>query len=496
MTLFSAVALWAAAAEGLFAVSGSKAVVFAPGNLQYQASTGAWRFAEHQWDIIGEAAGNNVYGTARESQEAWIDLFAWATSGLGTAAAHYQPWDLTKSIEYGPAKDGTTWPSINETEYDWGYAKGVPWRTLTEQEWYYVLNHHAKAFITTPYQGLLVLPITYPSSTIIDGAQFDTYIANGALFLPAAGWQDGTGSNYEIKEVGTQCNYWSSTSPNSEGGMAYALEFEQGGVPGLKPFERYNGFSVRLAKDAGAAVVTISDRPADVAAQKSLLEDYKESEEEINVRLERTLYDDGWNTLCLPFTLEKAAWQAAFGATAKVYNCGTGTHIEEDGDKKTLEIDMVALDGPMDAGVPYIIIPEHTGSSYYFEGVTITESEGEGESLPESGDDIQFLGIINRTQLTPGAKHYLFVTATNVLMWPDASDTGTMFGTRAYFYVPDLKNITPGMPARMRILEAANTTTAVEQTAVQTGVSKRLVDGQMVIVRGGETFTIMGQSVK
>ena len=41
---------------GLFTinVSGEK-VVFSQGNLQYQASTNTWRFAEHQYDYIGKA---------------------------------------------------------------------------------------------------------------------------------------------------------------------------------------------------------------------------------------------------------------------------------------------------------------------------------------------------------------------------------------------------------------------------------------------------------
>ena len=504
LTLFSAVALWAAAAEGTFSVSVTETVTFAPGNLQYRASTGTWRFAEHQWDIIGEAAGNNVYGTARENQEAWIDLFAWATAGYQGTATHYQPWDLTQSSNYGPAIEGDYYPSISVDpyrDYDWGTKVGGDWRTLTQEEWNYMIANHAYKFVTTPHAGLLILPDTYAPDTEIDEEKVDAYLANGALFLPAAGWQKGEGASYSLQQVGSQGNYWTSSCPNSGEGTAYALEFNSSfniSTDGIKSFERYQGFSVRLAKDAGAPVVTISDRPADVEAQRSLLKYYnKEGEPNpVNVRLERTLYNDGWNTLCLPFTLEKTAWQAAFGATAEVYNCGTG-HIEGDGDKKTLEIDMVALDGPMDAGVPYIIIPEHTGSSYYFEGVKIEQFEGDGEKEPSDSDDqIQFLGIINRYRLEAGAKHYLFVTATNVLMWPDASDTGTMFGTRAYFYVPNLNGVTPGMPARMRILESADTTTAVEQTAVQTGVSKRLVDGQMVIVRGGETFTIMGQSVK
>lgn len=37
-----------------FLTANGEYIQFAPGNLQYQASTGTWRFAENQYDVIGE----------------------------------------------------------------------------------------------------------------------------------------------------------------------------------------------------------------------------------------------------------------------------------------------------------------------------------------------------------------------------------------------------------------------------------------------------------
>ena len=45
---------------GIFSVSDSTTIHFSQGNLQYQASTNTWRFAEHQIDVIGD---NNIYIT-------------------------------------------------------------------------------------------------------------------------------------------------------------------------------------------------------------------------------------------------------------------------------------------------------------------------------------------------------------------------------------------------------------------------------------------------
>ena len=41
-----------------FSVSDTKTVYFSKGNLQYQPKKKIWRFAEHQWDMIGEANAN------------------------------------------------------------------------------------------------------------------------------------------------------------------------------------------------------------------------------------------------------------------------------------------------------------------------------------------------------------------------------------------------------------------------------------------------------
>ncbi|MBO4666114.1 MAG: hypothetical protein J5612_04505 [Paludibacteraceae bacterium] len=115
-----------------FSVSATKKVIFAGGNLQYNAAQDQWRFAEHQYDVIGDAPGSgNLTGTTKQgvscggtisdraTQDKWIDLFQWGTSGYRNTGYEakqtakdysvsssvcekydctqkyvYQPWDL------------------------------------------------------------------------------------------------------------------------------------------------------------------------------------------------------------------------------------------------------------------------------------------------------------------------------------------------------------------------------------------------------------------
>lgn len=73
--------------KGAFSVSPNKLVYFSKGNLQYQASTNTWRFAENQWDYVGDATEGNVYmddvkcnnSYISQTYNGWIDLFGWGT---------------------------------------------------------------------------------------------------------------------------------------------------------------------------------------------------------------------------------------------------------------------------------------------------------------------------------------------------------------------------------------------------------------------------------
>ena len=126
------------ALPGVFTINGVK-VQFSKGNLQYQASTNTWRFAEHQWDIIGEG-NENISPT----YDGWIDLFGWGTSGYNN---HYPYMTTTDDTQYG--EKGV---DITNTNYDWGVYNPISnggnkaglWRTigLDISLWYLLRDGH------------------------------------------------------------------------------------------------------------------------------------------------------------------------------------------------------------------------------------------------------------------------------------------------------------------------------------------------------------------
>ncbi|MBR3979593.1 MAG: hypothetical protein IKJ98_00360 [Bacteroidales bacterium] len=278
------------AITAVFSVSADRQVFFSQGNLQYQASTNSWHFAENQWDFVGTQQAPDGYpngGTITGSDNAnisrtysgWIDLFGWGTSGWNSGANAYQPYSIsTSSSDYYPGGDYNNNLTGNYANADWGVCNKISnggnqagmWRTLTLEEWDYLINSRANA--SSKYgvatingvNGLVLLPDnwTLPSdvgftsgvakrsgSTYFQtvnsysAEEWEKMEANGAVFLPAAGNRYGT----RVEIVGEACYYWSSSMYSN--GEAHAFAFSSMKVYNTKP-NRAGGSAVRLVKDA------------------------------------------------------------------------------------------------------------------------------------------------------------------------------------------------------------------------------------------------------
>lgn len=231
---------------GAFSVSATQQVHFSQGNLQYQASTNTWRFAEHQYDYLGSANGN-----ISSTYSGWIDLFGWGTGDNPTLASTdfedyntFVDWGINAIINGGNA--------VNQ------------WRTLTQSEWYYLLNNRTNAFSKrgtgniNGVGGLIILPdswtlpsgcpqfnpgyasssddSTHNSYTLAQWAQMESA---GAVFLPAAGHRHGA----SVLGAGNDGYYWSSSPYNEY--LAYYMYFYSSDLNATSHSLRYNGFSVR-----------------------------------------------------------------------------------------------------------------------------------------------------------------------------------------------------------------------------------------------------------
>lgn len=257
-------------------------VAFSQGNLQYRAAAAGtnvdpkWRFAEHQYDYVGDATNGNVYHESVKSNNAsisssytgWIDLFGWATSGNSASGTRYQPWESSNSDNnYGNTSksDGTN-PGSGEnwdaSKADWGQNMTGTWRTLESTEWAFLINQRKNyanlRTLATVHGvlGLILLPdgwtvaasevasltMSMSKKTVSDD-DWTSLEKEGAVFLPAAGNRGGT----SVNNVGSCGFYWSSSAYSAT--LAFYLIFRSGAVFPQYGYARYFGYSVRLVQE-------------------------------------------------------------------------------------------------------------------------------------------------------------------------------------------------------------------------------------------------------
>jgi hypothetical protein len=274
---------------GKFSVSSTDKVYFSKGNLQYTKSTNIWSFMDHQYSTV-ETLNQNV-GDDYASQDV-VSLFGWGTSGWNNGNTYYQPYNTayvsssgsSKGYGYGP-KNGSTYTYDLTGTYanaDWGHNAisnggntADTWRTLTKDEWTYLFNtrsastvngtadaRYAKAYLFGTTHGVIIFPDSYThpagvaAPTGINATSSTSWYGNkytatdwakmeaaGCVFLPAAGFRNGTSVSY----VGSSGFYWESTANGS--GSAFTVGFDSSNVYPANNFNRTLGFSVRLVRE-------------------------------------------------------------------------------------------------------------------------------------------------------------------------------------------------------------------------------------------------------
>lgn len=219
-----------------FTVADGRKVVFAPGNLRYNAQERKWLFAGEQYAVLG----------TKNSTDGVLDLFCWGTGDrpatftkFATDFTDYQEWGRNSIVNGGDNQ----------------------WRTLTSNEWYYLFNkrEEAKARFTLAtvngVAGMLILPDnlklplknrfisgkdgTKASDNKYTAAQWKKMEEKGCIFLPATGYSD----NGKVSKAESAGNYWTASS-----GTAVAFGKDYIYARSTTPNNR--GCAVRLVREA------------------------------------------------------------------------------------------------------------------------------------------------------------------------------------------------------------------------------------------------------
>ena len=216
-----------------------KQVFFSRGNLQatWHSSTGSysWDFAANQYDIVGDTPGNTTIGEG-QTDGAAVSLFGWSSPatyyGIATSSNRYEyPGDF---IDWGTAYCNSYDISPEDT-----------WRTLSKNEWDYLLKHNKHGWATVNgIGGLIIAPDGYEGSlsTIYEPCHLSN---SNLVFLPAESSR--TGLEVNPNYIGSNGHYYSGT--RITGYSAFGLYFYNGYARCGQFENRDLGCSVRLVTD-------------------------------------------------------------------------------------------------------------------------------------------------------------------------------------------------------------------------------------------------------
>ena len=180
-------------------------------------------------------------------------------------------------------------------------------------------------------------------------------------------------------------------------------------------------YTIQLASNDYAPAQTYSDNILRETATVSF-----NSQNNVDVQLERTLSPEYWNTFCVPFTISADVIKEKFGEGTQVCTFGSmeGTVMN------------FAHSTSIEAGKPYIVKPTKEVVNPSFTGVNI-----EATAAKQVGANGYFMqGIYSvKTDLTTDGTN-LFLGDGNKFYKPLGTTTAKMKGMRAFFIVPQGTN--------------------------------------------------------
>lgn len=213
-------------------------VQFSQGNLQYTPKTKILRFAEHQYDFVGDSKTGNVYYVYSSGEEVkcnnnngfgasyggWRDYFCWGT-GDNPVKVTNQNSDFPTFTDWGvnPISNGGNEPNL--------------WRTLSREEWDWIINKRENAAnlkgicaiqyemadgTTGSVRGLVLLPDDWEGKFNYweyTPGQWESLNLDekGAVFLPCVGHNSYGATNcFSMISSPSSGFYWTTSAYDEE----------------------------------------------------------------------------------------------------------------------------------------------------------------------------------------------------------------------------------------------------------------------------------------
>ena len=444
ITVFTTIGEETDPVEGEFSVAEGKKVQFGHGNLRCEGERyeDEWSMAKQQYEVLGQ---DNIDDRGSRSYPAWlVDLLCWSTLDNYYGVSSYYYYDDEEAKSY-----------FNGSFADWGECPAVirdlgpGWRTLSKDEWNYLLNERPNAaqlkMLATiaiddenKMKGLVLIPDdwTAPDGLLLSeemtAAQWTAIEQTGVVFLPIAGQLTTTYENNNttttVNEIGT---YWTSTPSDDESGMkAFTLTINDTGITFDGDLSRRVATAVRLVKNVAV------DLTLDEAVDNSqILAD--NNGKLANVTLTRTLKTGSWNTFAAPFAIDGATL-TSMGIKAKKL---TGSALTDE--KLTMSFGNVVA---IEAGLPYLVKVTADVVNPTFNGVTLSNvttpiTTGYVDMQPTMGKAL----VVGPAGSEDDTQSVLFLGTANKVSHPTmvntaGNDASYIKGFRAFFQLHNTAN--------------------------------------------------------
>ena len=461
-------------------------VIFSQGNLQYQPSTQTYRFAEHQWDFIGDATNGNVYEEGIKSNNAivnasysgWMDLFGWGVGDNPLRISSDEDYDIFTDLGRNQISNGgndeNIWYTMDKENwlyilfrrpnasnlFDLGNVHGVNGMIILPDNW---IAPEGVSFIPSTISGLNCNTDEYClnsggnfSHNIISDENWSRMEENGAIFLPASGYRWGIqtqhAGQWDMFYAGIFANYQVSTIYSWPGSVdgTYWLTFGEQDV-------RFQGSSG--SKSHGASVRLVMNVPDETLIM---------NEDPINLGEYYSTFYHSMNS--------------------RLPNDGTEAYVAKKDDDKLIMTKIAENDDEISGDVAYILKSPN-------DHITLTLSEGTNGITPNPSDN-DLVGTNTVTALSDiglDRNHVYVLSGTStygVGFYHPNSDN--LKAHRAY--VP-ISGASPVPRLRFVFNEGQVATDIQDAETSKYCAQKTLHDGRLIIIRNGIEYNSLGQLI-
>ena len=473
------------------------------GSVWYEVGSGSWGYSAQARDVgtytvhwYVRASGNCYVDSDEKSIEVTI------ARGTASAPGSMPTIEATSFTYNGDPQDLVTATGSLSSGYTLVYSTdGVNWSPTPIPQGTNAGNYTVYYKF---YQGDNYEYVPSPNTINASIAQADLDLS-GATLPPSTNTIDWTGSEQTLLEIDpiADCTIeystdgganWTTTPPIATDADDYSVQYKI--VPSDPNYKTYGPETVTVTI---VDYPTITDQTADDATIASILTGLTDPWQ---LKVKRTIYADGeYNTICLPFALDKDALDAS--PLAGFNNLKTIKGASVTGSGQALSIDIFVEDvTEMEAGKPYLISYPSAHADIVnpvFQLSSTTSYELHAGSV--TADGVTFKGMFAQVHIAPYTNErdedYLFLGANSQLMWPN-NDGSSMRGFRAYFIID--RNAIPAQVAprgtHARFVNAPKQPTAIENTELNTQAQKLFENGQLIILKNGIKYNAQGQVLK